>query len=284
MIEFAEALEEVGVATIALKGGAILLDEPPQHSCVMMSDIDLLVSSAKFQKAIKVGSSLGYTTLHSADQHSAVLRHPEHIAMIDLHVDLGPQRHVLAADEALARAGRLSNSPLWQLSPTDRAIHNIYHAQIQNRNFQLAILSLHQLCNLGLLIEYCGSRIDWGFVRSRLEEQGYRSAFLAYLYTGQQLLGINVPTDIVFGRPQRLHYRRIMLQLDWRWLHNLVTYPAILTSGLTEDRVGYRRAKGLPIQGSAAALMKFAIRALRRHRFSVLTKLVEVHKTRFGPH
>lgn len=284
MIKFAEALDQVGIMTIALKGGGILLDEPLQHdSCAMMSDIDLLVPSPEVEMATRIGLALGYAVaVPVAGSHSVVLRHRDRIASIDLHHDLGPQRHVLVAGEAIDRAESVPGSPLWQLSPSDRAIHNIYHAQIQNRNYELAILSLHQLCNLGFLIECHGNRIDWDFVRSRFERRGYRSAFLAYLYAAERLLGIQTSTTVTFGRFERMHFKRMMLQLDWRWLHNLATYPAILTSGRTGDRTSYRRAKGLPIESSAAALTKLAIRALRRHRHMVFTKLADVHRSHFG--
>ena len=284
-ITFAEALGQVGIMTIALKGSATLLDEPLQHdSCAMMSDIDLLVPSPQHERAMKIGMALGYTVAMpiADDSHSVVLRHPDCIATIDLHHDLGPQRHVLVADEAVDRAENVPGLPLWRLSPSDQAIHNIYHAQIQDRYYELAILSLHQLCNLGFLVERHGNRIDWDFVRSQFERRGYRFAFLAYLYAAERLLGIQASSTVTFGRSERVHFKQMMLQLDWRWIRNLVTYPAILTSGTTEDRISYRRAMGLPIQSSAAALTKLAIRALRRHRHAAFTKLAHAHRRRFG--
>ena len=175
MKEFAEALVGIGISPIALKGGALLLDEKvPDGSAVMLGDLDLLIQPQEVERAVGIATSLGYKAGPMvAGGHSVVLWHPERGASIDLHHDLGPQRHVLAAAEANGRAERAGAFPVRRLSPTDRAIHNIYHAQIQNRNYRLAILSLHQLCNLGLLIEGHGSRIDWDFVTHQFERGGY---------------------------------------------------------------------------------------------------------------
>ena len=73
-----------------------------------------------------------------------------------------------------------------------------------------------------------------------------------------------------------------MLQMDWPWLHNLTTYPALLNSGRTEDRIVYSRAKGLPIQNAAATLMRLGFGAVRRHGHMVFAKLAAVHRSQFG--
>jgi hypothetical protein len=284
MIELAETLERLGISPIALKGGALLLDNDlPEHNAVMLSDLDLLVRADEVQRAISAAASLGYRASSAAPGgHSVVLWHPDRIASIDLHHDLGPQRHVLAAAEADGRAERAGAFPLRRLSPTDRAIHNIYHAQIQNRNYRLAILSLHQLCNLGLLIESHGNRIDWDFVRRQFERCGYTSHFMTYLYLAERLLGIRTSARLKFGRREAMHLNRVMLQMDWPWLHNLVTYPALLNSGRTEDRIAYKQAKGLPIQNAASAMIRLGFDALRRHRHMVFAKVAAVHRSQFG--
>ena len=284
MKEFAEALVGIGISPIALKGGALLLDEKvPDGSAVMLSDLDLLIQPQEVERAVGIATSLGYRAGPMvAGGHSVVLWHPERGASIDLHHDLGPQRHVLAAAEANGRAERAGAFPVRRLSPTDRAIHNIYHAQIQNRNYRLAILSLHQLCNLGLLIEGHGSRIDWDFVTHQFERGGYESHLLAYLYAAERLLGIETSGKFKFRRNEALHLRRVMLQMDWPWLHNLTTYPALLNSGRTQDRIVYSRAKGLPIQNAAATLMRLGFGAVRRHGHMVFAKLAAVHRSQFG--
>src|SRR5262249_8543919 len=145
---------------------------------VMLSDVDLLVPAGKVEQAIGTAVSLGYSVGSAVPGgHSVALWHPERAASIDLHHDLGPQRNLLAAEEARGRAERVEELPLWRLSPTDRAIHNIYHAQIQNRGYRLALLSLQQLCNLGLLLERHGDEIDWGFVGRQFARCGYQSHF-----------------------------------------------------------------------------------------------------------
>jgi hypothetical protein len=281
MLHFVEALDEAGITVVPIKGAAILLDSP-QNDCIMMSDIDVLVPSSEFGTAIKVAACLGYKSAHSAGQHSAVLENPEHVATIDLHVDLGPQQHVLAAHEAIARAERILNLTLWQLCPTDRVIHNIYHAQIQNRNYKLGIVSLHQLCNFGLLVGAHEDRIDWDFVALRFEEQGYRSAFRSYLYAADRLLGIQTPLSCDIGHMERIHFRRMMVQLDWRWVYKLVTYISVLALDMTEDRVSYRRAKGDPIGTTVGAWTKVALGAVGCYRLGIFRKIWEVHRRRFG--
>jgi hypothetical protein len=283
-VEFAEALDRIGILPIVLKGGAFLFDEPlADENAVMLSDLDLLVQADQVEQAVGGAISLGYTVSSAVPGgHSVVLCHPERVASIDLHHDLGPQRHVLAAEEAMRRAEKAGAFSVRRLSPTDRAIHNIYHAQIQNRNYRLAILSLHQLCNFGLLVGRYGSEIDWDIVSRRFDRCGYKSHFHAYLYSAERLLGIKTSARFSFARKERMHFKRIMLQMDWPWLHNLSTYPAILNSGRTEDRIAYKRAKGLPIQSSTAAVVALAVGALRRHRHMVFAKLAAVHRSQFG--
>jgi hypothetical protein len=281
-LALAQAMESHGLRAIALKGAAIAFDAPVEGG-PLMSDIDLLVSSRETDKALAVAASLGYASSRSDPEgHSTVLRHPDGMASIDLHHDVGPQKDLLDAEEAIERAERPAGSAFWRLQPSDQAIHNIYHAQVQNRCYELALLPLHQLCNFGLLLEQCDGRVDWDLVRRRFERSGYRAHLAAHLHLAERLLGIRAAHGIAFGWRETVHFRRMMLQLDWPWLHDLVTYSAILTHQATQTRIAYRRARGLRAQSPAVAVASAILNGLRRHRGASLSKFMDVHKRRFG--
>jgi hypothetical protein len=283
-ITFSNAMESQGVRVVALKGAAIAFAGAPiPGGGPLMSDLDFLVSSGERDKAIGIAASLNYgVSRFDPDGHSTVLRHPENIASIDLHHDVGPQRDLVPAEEAIRHAERPSGAALWRLAPSDQAIHNVYHSQIQNRCHELAILPLHQLCNFGLLLNRCEERLDWDLVRIRFERAGYRPQLFSYLHLAERLLGIRLPSAIAFGWPERLHFRRMMLQLDWPWLQDLVTYPAILTGQATKTRIAYRRARGAPVQRPAITVAMTVLRGLRRHRGASLSKFMAVHRRKFG--
>jgi hypothetical protein len=65
-------------------------------------------------------------------------------------------------------------------------------------------------------------------------------------------------------------------------LHELATYPAILTHQATQTRIAYRRARGLRTQSPAVAVASAILKGLRRHRGASLSKFMDVHKRRFG--
>jgi hypothetical protein len=282
-LALAQAMESHGLRAVALKGAAIAFGAPAVEGVPLMSDIDLLVPARETEKALAVAASLGYSSSRSDPEgHSTVLSHPDGMASIDLHHDVGPQKNLLDAEEAIERAERPAGCLFWRLQPSDQAIHNIYHAQVQNRCYELALLSLHQLCNFGLLLEQCDGRVDWDLVRRSFERSGYGAHLAAHLHLAERLLGIRAAHGIAFGWRETVHFRRMMLQLDWPWLHDLVTYPAVLTHQATQTRIAYRRARGLRAQSPAVTVASAVLNGLRRHRGASLSKLMDMHKRRFG--
>lgn len=281
LLEFAHALDQIGTIPVVLKGGASLSEEQggDAHG-VVMSDLDLLVSQPDFEKVLHVANKLGYSVVVAAvdrPSHAISLQKSAQLVSIDLHHDVGPQRHLLPADEAIQRSEIIPSMPLRRLNPTARVIHNIYHAQIQNRNHELGIVSLQQLCNLGLIVQYHRDRIDWNVARSRFEAVGYSAPFQAYLHASQRLLGIETSPIAGSGYGAKLQLKRAMLQADWPWLHKLVTFWGVITPGMTEDCIRYRRASGFSSSLVEIFWRGFG-RAWRRDGFRIFGRFAEARK------
>src|SRR5262249_31725425 len=129
------------------------------------------------------------------------------LVSVDLHRDLGPQRSLLSAEEALAQAELVAGLPCRArvLTPTHRLLHLLFHDDIQDRRFELGRISLHQLINFAYLVEADDGRIDWKDLSRRLERAGHGSILPSYCHMAQRLLGVRSPKFPPAGWRAKLH-------------------------------------------------------------------------------
>src|SRR4051794_11264756 len=111
-----------------------------------MRDLDILVPEYMANKVAQVLLSLGYNPKVSWNwtDHAYVCRRPGAPVTIDVHRRLGPQTHIVTAENVQNDAMRITYGGLkfGIPSPTHRAFHNIFHAAEQDRNYVQGLFPL----------------------------------------------------------------------------------------------------------------------------------------------
>jgi hypothetical protein len=169
------ALNSVGVVPAPLKGALHLLDGTYAHPAErVMADLDLLVAPPEVGPALTALEDAGYRAQPAPDYrgaHEILLFAPGQPVPVELHAEigLGGIRRVLSSAQYLGgdiveRDGLSYRAP----DPAFVVLHNVLHAQIQDRNHQVFGLPLRQLHTLTSYVSHQGRCIDWNVVRAHM--------------------------------------------------------------------------------------------------------------------
>ena len=245
-LEALGVLDGQGIPTVMLKGGAWLFETPPdQLGRRMMRDLDILVPRAELEAAVAALENLGYATIVDwpdwVTYQYPPMGRPDDPAAVELHRDVGEQRTLLRAEEAFASAVALDGggSGVAALSPTLRALHNVFNSEIQDRHHAFGVASLFQLHDLRLIVERHGAAIDWDWIAARMDAHGYGRAFDCYLYLLNALLGVALPYSPRDPARCRRHYSRCLAKIGWRPLMVAAVLWGTLSHPLKRLRVDY---------------------------------------------
>jgi hypothetical protein len=205
-------LQEIGIEPILLKGAASLASglyaDPAER---ILTDIDLLISSRQIQAAAAALRGMGYTdytdppstprwvrppTSHHP-HHIPALIHPGGIFSVEIHMSLVideferllPTAGVFAHAVAIQWNGR----SVFVLHPTDRLVHNIVHAQLQDGRFSHGRVELRQMRELALLATRHGDAVDWREVEHRFSSAKYADVLAEQAALCPALLGVPLP-------------------------------------------------------------------------------------------
>lgn len=219
--EVTSALRGVGVQPVLLKGAAALAQGlHPVPGVILMGDIDVLVGRAKMEQSRDALSMCGYrqdrqrrplvrdvASERSRDlapvhehHHDPPFFREETDVSVELHHALSVPAFaaLLPASDALRRATPVSASEMEfsVLSPTDRAVHYVVHAQLQHGGAERGIDNLRRLVDLAVLVDAFGHQIDWTNVEDRFAANGHAGVLADYLAYLAVLLDRHVPARI----------------------------------------------------------------------------------------
>jgi Uncharacterised nucleotidyltransferase len=219
--EAVAALNSNGIQPIILKGGLHLFDPRLHISARMMADIDLLVSSSKFDAAVQALRRTGYSVLDTKrerPEYSFTMSRRGALATIDLHRDLGPQAMLLTADEAISAAAPILGEgiDLLSLSPTHQMLHAIINTAVCDPHYRTARISLSRLYELVLLSEGKTDAIDWNMICRKMTSAGLKHAPLVMLSLTRELFNMPVPLPSHANTRARLYVTRYFLQARYR--------------------------------------------------------------------
>jgi hypothetical protein len=239
VLRIAANLNEVGIEPILLKGAINLFDSAyGDFGARMMTDIDILVPEAKIAHALPPLEKLGYGPAGEgawkAHTYTPLCRSGANWS-VDVHRYLGYQRDIVAPADVQRESVPLGADGLRLLapSPTHRVFHNVYHAQLQNRQHALGLIPLMQLCDFAALGRHHGAAIDWASLRASARRHGIRHALEAYVHLAVELFGLARPSDIPRGFRAKLNLRRCLAQLRHPAILNLVRHWGAFTDPFT---------------------------------------------------
>jgi len=272
-LETAATLNGIDIEPVLLKGGVHLFHPAfDDLGSRMMVDIDMMVPKAKLEHCIEVLKTDGYVPEGIEwTYHFPAMERPGDRATLELHAEAAEQRSVLPADEALSDAVPIdagSGVRLKSLSPTHQVWHNIFHAQVQDRNYVLGTLPVRQIYDFAALNERLNGSIDWQALSERMRAHGLHKVLAAHLYQADKLFGVSID-PVVLGSPgpalgTRLHFRRCLTQFRWRPLGSIARSLGALTHPFKKYNIEL-------IYGQSNGLFSLLIKRLR-HAAHLLAK------------
>lgn len=283
--EIVVGLNTADIEPIILKGGVHLFENTfGDLGALMMLDLDFLVPGEKIDSSVAALSALGYEVQGEGEEwtyHYLPLSRPGGAATVDLHRDVGEQRDVLKADFAFREAVRLKANGLRlsALAPTHRVVHNIFHAQIQNRRHEIGIIPLKDLHYLVAICTRHSDAIVWADVRQTFEGHGLRKALDSCLYLANRLLGLPQPPEVPQTFRARLHYRRCLAQIRWKGLTSLAGRWATATHPFKRYNIDYIYRCGTNPFRLNLYRIRHAWKFLKKYKWKIFEKLKVTRKT-----
>jgi hypothetical protein len=227
LLEAVQQLNSINIVPVLLKGAMHLVSDVYSDTGVrIMSDIDLLVAREDVDKCLTALKELGYQTEPDSEHdypehhhHCAPLFRPGDYASLEIHREpMEGAAEILPAKLALAQAEALlfRGHSMKVLSPAHRALHNILHSQMTDRNYSAGRIPLRSLHEVVTESNTYGDRLDWSLLRMLL--QGHNRKILrTYLYLAHRLFGMPHPSAIRIVPDCHLYYLRCYAQFGWDW-------------------------------------------------------------------
>lgn len=287
-VELVRALDEAGIASVILKGGVHLFEgDEAAFGARMMADLDVLVPEARLDESFAIARDLGYGVMHEIDprlHHLDIIGRAGDIASVEIHKDAGMQRLILPAEEVFRRAipVRHEGARILVPCPTHRAIHGIFHSEVQaQNNYALGHMPLRYLHDLMLLRTRHESEIDWAEVERALARQGYGHLAAGFVYLGHRLLGQPMPDALAATPAARRHYRWCLAQLRWPALRAVVSVVGTAAHPFRRPPVEYIYGERPNLTGRQANRLRYLRDLALQYRGRSLAKLSSVFSRMF---
>lgn len=230
-LQLLQALQVAQIPVMILKGAlSLFLNHYPDRGARLFNDIDVLVPFEAMPRAVTALNALGYAaeTRYWPIQHAyAEFTRPNDPGAVDLHVELIDAHYILPSEEIWQRAQiQIADGvSFFTLSPTDRILHNLLHAQIHYLgNFYRGTFELRQIYDFTLLARHHKNEIDWPFIEQRFAEHRLSTALQSYVLAASRLFGLPWPLSRPASLAARVHYGRCVAQLHVAGL-SLITIP-----------------------------------------------------------
>jgi hypothetical protein len=217
-------LNRAGMVPILLKGGVYLFDPGfDDPGARIMRDVDMLAREDEVEPSAQALFDIGYKVKAGEDLDWSycypTLDRVGCVTPVEIHKYVGQQNAVLPLREAWRDAVEIGDGELqvMALSPTHKVFVNVFHAQVQDRGYELGLCWLRQLQDFAEICRRHGESIDWDALRHLMRRHGLEAVLSAQVYLAHRLLGLPIPAEIPAGFRTRLHYQRCLFLLRWPW-------------------------------------------------------------------
>ena len=282
-------LNAADITPLLLKGGVYLYEgRATAFGLRMMADLDILLPPDRWDEAIERTFGLGYEIVdrHQDWTHDFhALGRPGDMASIEFHRDVGKQRRLISVGDAFAQAVPLAAGDLrlLALSPTHRAMHNLFHGAVQDRAHDLRRVPLRSLYDLGLIVAAQGPQIDWQALSSAFRALGYGAVLDNCVYLAERCLGLSIPLPAADTTGPRRRFRQALFQMNQPRLKTAVDLWASLSLPFSRTTIDYiYRTAAHPWRRQAARLQHF-LKLVRRHNWRLLGQVAKVYRRMYRP-
>lgn len=203
---FLTAAQEEQIPVVLLKG--IYLSDAVYGNAGLreMTDIDLLVPAECLQRAAAILISMGYQPLQPICPE-LVLKTNHHLpplvrqgyANFEIHWNLlDPDEPGYVSPEGFLQRAvpvRVAGCAALALSPEDLLLHLCYHTSFHHH----FAFGLRPSCDIAVVIEQFGPRLDWQVMTDRATEFGWQRGVYLALCLARDLVGAAVPEKVLKG-------------------------------------------------------------------------------------
>ena len=200
-VELCRILNAVDIQPLLLKGMANVVDglyEDP--GLRTMGDIDIVIPHERIADCIAAMKSANYKcdSEDHLEHHLEPFYHEDYESTVEIHhkdIVTVEHSHILPVDEMWAESATYETDGAAMRIPSvnSRTLHNIVHAQLQHGYLDQQFVQ--QMYDMVLFMEVYGSKIDWEYVRARLDSAGRKRALGAYMSIAEKLFAQPKPTQ-----------------------------------------------------------------------------------------
>jgi Uncharacterised nucleotidyltransferase len=218
--EVCDALSQIGIRPVLLKGAACLVSKTYENLADrFMGDIDLIVRPEELAPAHDLLRKLGYFPDKDAPDWKGQISHHEEMVMheetgvgIELHKTLAPPilAKLLSSEEFLNRAISVNfeGACYLVLSPEDRIIHSIVHAQLHHDLQVIGAASLRCWFDVKSIVETCDRQINWQAIKMHFKANKQLPVLLGQLYLCEKFLGLKSGLDVSNYSHSEIHLKK----------------------------------------------------------------------------
>jgi hypothetical protein len=229
LAEATALLAAEGIAAVAIKGAAILATATDRTlGDRILSDIDLLVAPADFDRAQALLVASGYALSPASNRRAlvAVLGRPDHVGTIDLH------GHIAGLNGfdpmAGARPVSVDGTTVLVPSPTAQILVLLAHDILRGKDYLWGLFDLRHLADMDDLAR-SDDPPDWDAVSAALPAW-ITTALRTQLLSLRRLLHCSVSIRCSKLWRARLHFHRRRLQIAYPRL-----MPALVIASIASD-------------------------------------------------
>jgi len=212
-----------GIPNIVLKGAAMLGNVYQDISLRPMSDLDILVHPDHLDQAVDIALRHGYSHIHTPHAQEIAREKLRHLATMINHekrIILEIHQHIEDVDSAYhfdlhkfwnrAQHVNISGADTLILAPEDLLIHLSLNF-IRDRHYD-SRNAIGQLCDISEVITYFSESLNWNLLETTAKELGIEPTLHCALYICKQLLGTDVPANVL-SRIQPSGFNRSIITL-----------------------------------------------------------------------
>jgi Uncharacterised nucleotidyltransferase len=202
------ALTQIGIRPVLLKGAACMVS-----NCYgdladrFMGDIDLIVKPEELAPAYELLHKMSYFPEEVAKpwfgkstHHNEMLMHVDTGVGIELHNSLAPPVYakILPSADFIDQSISLNHqeTDFLVLSPENRIIHSIVHAQLHHHLQVIGAASLRCWFDVKSIVETCDRQINWHAIKLHFERNKQLPVLLSQLYLCEKFVGLKTGLDV----------------------------------------------------------------------------------------
>jgi hypothetical protein len=250
--DIVKALTAAGVQVLLLKGAHLAPFVYRDIGMRWMADIDILIKREDLEKANELFLKMDYEhpdmepvvwddfgkkkevrdeaaviEWYKTDHMHLAYGNPNVIQDLELHWGIARSASPFAIDtEGLwerAWPEELNGQTVWVLSPEDLLLHISLHDSYYHH---LNLFGLRPCCDVAAILRRFSKEIDWGRLQARAREWGIEKYLYLMLRLSQELLGSDIPADLLQSKGNKRCSDQVFLRGARRLLSKEVDKPA----------------------------------------------------------